>query len=98
MCSGSEADSHVRLIDFVYHSTLGLRVIKKKKKLFKRNTRTVFSSGTCSAEAERTGYGVRQSEQVMERGRSNRLWWDLQRAQPAEEERVPLERKGRGAT
>jgi len=30
MCSGSEAGSHLRLIDFVYHSTLGLRVIKKK--------------------------------------------------------------------
>ena len=26
MCSGSEAGSYVRLIDFVYHSTLGLRV------------------------------------------------------------------------
>ena len=32
MCSGSEAGSHLRLIDVVYHSTLGLRVIKKKKK------------------------------------------------------------------
>jgi len=32
MCSGSEAGSYVRLIDFVYHSTLGWRVIKKKKK------------------------------------------------------------------
>jgi len=32
MCSGSEAGSYVRLIDFVYHSTLGLRVMKKKKK------------------------------------------------------------------
>jgi len=31
MCSGSEAGSHLRLIDFVYLSTLGLRVIKKKK-------------------------------------------------------------------
>ena len=31
-CSGSEAGSHSRLIDFVYHSTLGLRVIHKKKK------------------------------------------------------------------
>ena len=31
MCSGSEAGSYFRLIDFVYHSTLGLRVIKKKK-------------------------------------------------------------------
>jgi len=30
-CSGSEAGSHLSLIDFVYHSTLGLRVIKKKK-------------------------------------------------------------------
>jgi len=32
MCSGSEADSYLRLIDFVYHSPLGLRVINKKKK------------------------------------------------------------------
>ena len=32
MCSGFEAGSYLRLIDFVYHSTLGLRVIKKKKK------------------------------------------------------------------
>ena len=31
MCSGSEAGLYLRLIDFVYHSTLGLRVIKKKK-------------------------------------------------------------------
>jgi len=30
MCSGSEAGSYLRLIDFMYHSTLGLRVIKKK--------------------------------------------------------------------
>ena len=32
MCSGSEAGSNLRLIDFVYHSTLGLRVIQKKRK------------------------------------------------------------------
>ena len=31
MCSGSEAGSYLRLINFVYHSTLGLRVTKKKK-------------------------------------------------------------------
>ena len=31
LCSGSEAGSYLRLIDFVYHSTLGLRVIKKKE-------------------------------------------------------------------
>ena len=32
MGSGSEAGSYLRLIDFVYHSTLGLRVIKKKNR------------------------------------------------------------------
>ena len=33
MCSGSKAGSYLRLIDFVYHSTLGLRVIQKKKRI-----------------------------------------------------------------
>ena len=32
LCSGSEAGSYLRLVDFVYHSTLGLRVIKKKER------------------------------------------------------------------
>jgi len=32
MCSGSEAGSYLRPTDFEYHSTLGLRVIKKKKR------------------------------------------------------------------
>ena len=32
MQRGSEAGPYLRFIDFVYHSTLGLRVIKKKKK------------------------------------------------------------------
>ena len=36
MCSGSEEGSYLRLMDFVYHSTLGLRVIKKKKKIQRR--------------------------------------------------------------
>jgi len=36
MCSGFEAGSHVRLIDFVYHSTPGSRVITKKKKKKKK--------------------------------------------------------------
>ena len=31
MCKGSEAGSYLRLIDFAYHSTLGLRVITKKE-------------------------------------------------------------------
>ena len=32
MCSGSEAGSYLRLIDFVYHSALGLRGTKKKRR------------------------------------------------------------------
>ena len=32
MCSGSEAGSYLRLMDCVHPSTLGVRVIKKKKK------------------------------------------------------------------
>ena len=32
MCSGSETGPYLRLIDYVYLSTLGLRVIKKKKR------------------------------------------------------------------
>ena len=32
MCSGSEAGSYLRLMDFVYHSTLGVRVIRKKRR------------------------------------------------------------------
>ena len=32
MCSSSEAVSYVRLTDFVYYSTLGLRVIKQKRR------------------------------------------------------------------
>ena len=33
LSSGSEAGSYVWLIDFVYHSTLGLRVIKKRRRM-----------------------------------------------------------------
>jgi len=33
MAAGSEARSFLRLIDFVYHSTLALRVIKKKRRI-----------------------------------------------------------------
>ena len=35
MCSGFEASLFLRLIDFVYHSSLGVRVIKKKKEASK---------------------------------------------------------------
>ena len=37
MCSGSEAGSYLRLIEFVCHSTLGLRVIEKKRRSPHRN-------------------------------------------------------------
>ena len=33
MCSGSEAGVYFRRIDFVFHSTLGLRIIKKKREV-----------------------------------------------------------------
>ena len=39
LCIGSEAGPYLRLIDFVYHSTLGLRVINKKRR-FTLETRT----------------------------------------------------------
>ena len=42
MCSGFEAGSCLRLIDFVYHSTLGLRVIKKQKKLAPEHVRDLL--------------------------------------------------------
>ena len=47
MCSGSEAGSYSRLIDFVYHSTLGVRVIKKKKKEY-RDASTKLKGATKS--------------------------------------------------
>ena len=46
MCSGSEAGSYLRLIDFVYHSSLGLKVITQKKKKKKKKKRP-----RCGAQA-----------------------------------------------
>ena len=51
MCSGSEAGSYLRLIDFVYHSTLGLRVIKKKQKRLSHQS-TLMTHGTLSSRVE----------------------------------------------
>ena len=42
MCSGSEAGSCIRLVDFVHHSTLGLRVINKKKTYEKNRVDITF--------------------------------------------------------
>ena len=45
-CSGSEAGSYLRLVDFAYHSTLGLRVIIKKKKKFRIRGPLLSEEGT----------------------------------------------------
>ena len=46
MCSGSEPGSYLRLIDFVYHSTLGLRVIKKPENRYSLSTINSLDLGT----------------------------------------------------
>jgi hypothetical protein len=46
MCSGFEAGSYVRLIDFVNHSTLGLRLAKKKIRCQCRSVEG-FAMGGC---------------------------------------------------
>ena len=43
MCSGSEAGSYLRLIDFAHHSILGLREIKKKNPEIRAATRQVLN-------------------------------------------------------
>ena len=46
MCGGSEAGSYLRLIDFSYHSTLGLR----ERKLRSRGTpTTLYAAMSCQA-------------------------------------------------
>ena len=42
MCSGSESGSYLRLIDFVYYSTQGLRVIKKRRYVHQLRVRDVL--------------------------------------------------------
>ena len=47
MCSGTEASSYSRLIDFVNHRTLGFRVIEKRKKFgFKRLVLSFWDVGS----------------------------------------------------
>ena len=53
MCSGSEAGSYLKLIDFMYHSTLGLRVIKKKRGNQRNGTRERGSGHDTEAEGKR---------------------------------------------
>jgi len=50
MCSGSEAGSYLRLL---YHSTLGLKVMKKKKKaIFVQLKRTASLKASLPGERE----------------------------------------------
>ena len=46
MRGGSEPGSYSRLIDFVYHSTLGLRISKKRKKDARRPGRKARNKKT----------------------------------------------------
>ena len=50
MCSGFEAGSHSRLIDSVYHSTLGLSISNKKKKRKKKNVQ-ILQKEICGVAA-----------------------------------------------
>jgi len=54
MCSGSEAGSYLRLIDFLHHSTLGLRVMKKREE----------KNPTMPSEFEVTGSGCSSDVRV----------------------------------
>ena len=58
LCSSSEAGSYLRLIDCVYHSTPGLRVIKKKKKKKKKVSGSVDLD---AVEDLLSGFRVRHS-------------------------------------
>jgi len=60
MCSGSKAGSHSRLIDFVYHSTLGLRAIKKKKKK--------KTCPTSKSTSQHSGFQIRPEKPIRPRG------------------------------
>jgi hypothetical protein len=50
MCSGSEAGSYFRLIDFVFHSTLGLRA-KKKRELDRQDQMLTPTSSSSSSSS-----------------------------------------------
>ena len=59
MCSGSEEGSYLRLIDFVYHSTLGLGVIKKKQNTIFLNTYSMFGASPLPGLRNVKGLGCR---------------------------------------
>jgi len=64
MSSGSEAGSYSRLINFVYHSTLGLRVIRKKKKVPRMLTAPWHAAPALRVSLEVTFQGLRDDINV----------------------------------
>ena len=68
MCSGSEAGSYLRPIDFVNHSTLGLRVIKKKR--MKKHTEPLIPTTDLSSFCQ-------PAFQVPLSGFPGDIWWRL---------------------
>ena len=71
MCSGSEAGSYLRLIDFVYHSTLGLRVAKKKRRI--SQSITPHAPPTPKPAARRTPHEIALQEEQGRGGALRRL-------------------------
>jgi len=57
MRSGSDEGSYLRLIDFLYHSTLGLRVVKKKK-IDGLSPRPEIAPVRVTADAKSRGFGA----------------------------------------
>ena len=87
MCSGFEAGSHLRLIDFVYHSALGLRVIKKKKQFVPSGRR--FSAPL--VEIEKSGVGERMNRV----GRALSLLREREKSKERARERVSERERAR---
>ena len=73
MCSGSEAGSYLRLIDFVYHSTLGLGVIQKKRSSRGAGAAGGFGGRKGGSEAELQGRSVERTW-----NKHARLWPQLE--------------------
>ena len=66
ICTRSEEGSYFRLVDFVYHSTLGLRVVKKREE--------VGMTGACAHPPLRPGQAIGQDEPA--------LGWALEPLEP----------------
>ena len=74
MCSGSEAGSYLRFIDFVYHATLGVRVIQKEK--------TNLPAAAASVEPRTPVLAAHPISAFPRGGRSDREGWWLRMWMP----------------